>query len=193
MARSSHIVYRNPYGELQTHAEQELALLEEERERLVQRTAEIDERARQLREYLKAMTPLIAKGSGQALAEVGVTNLCRQVIDSTPRWVTAQEVRTTLKGIGVDISSYTNPMSVLHSILHRVAASYRDAEGKLYFGRRGLIRPPGLRQEEQSDGKENEKAQPKRDRSNDSRIRRRSPKTSRRSSLVSPLPRNGPE
>jgi hypothetical protein len=162
MARSSHIVYRNPYGQLQTHAEQELALLEEERERLVQRTAEIDERARQLREYLKAMTPLTAKGSGQALAEVGVTNLCRQVIDSTPHWVTAQEVRTMLKGIGVDISSYTNPMSVLHSILHRVAASYRDAEGKLYFGRRDLIRPPGLPQEEQSDGKKSAKARSKR-------------------------------
>jgi len=170
MARSSHIVYKNPYGQLQTHAEQELALLEEERERLVQerehlvqRTAEIDERARQLREYLKAMTPLIAEGSGQALAEVGVTNLCRQVIDSTPRWVTAQEVRTTLKGIGIDMSGYTNPNSVLHSILHRVAASYRDAEGKLYFGRRDLIRPPGLPQEEQNDGKKNAKAQPRRD------------------------------
>ena len=162
MARSSHLVYRNPYGQLQTHAEQELALLEEERERLVQRTAEIDERARQLREYLKAMTPLTAKGSGQAVAEVGVTNLCRQVIDSTPHWVTAQEVRTMLMGIGVDISSYTNPMSVLHSILHRVAASYRDAEGKLYFGRRDLIRPAGLPQEEQSDGKKSAKARSKR-------------------------------
>jgi len=161
MARSSHIVYRNPYGQLQTHAEQELALLEEERERLVQRTEEIDERARQLREYLKAMTPLIAKDSGQALAGVGVTNLCRQVIDSTPRWVTAQEVRTMLHGLGMDTSGYTNPMSVLHSILHRVAVSYRDAEGKVHFGRGDLIRPSGLPQEEQSNGKKNAKAQRK--------------------------------
>jgi hypothetical protein len=157
------IVYRNPYEQVQTLAEQELALLRQERERLVQRMAEIDERERQFCEYLKAVAPLVEKDPGHAQAEAGLTNLCRQIIDSTPRWVTAQEVRTTLKGMGMDISSYTNPMSVLHSILHRVAACHRDAEGKLYFGRRDLIRPPGskvvrampLPQEEQSDSKKN--------------------------------------
>ena len=162
------IVYRNPYGELQTLAEQELALLRQERERLVQRLAEVDERERQFSKYLKAVAPLVKKDLGHAHAEGGVTNLCRQIIDSTPRWVTAQEVRATLKGMGMDISSYKNPMSVLHSILHRVAACHRNAEGKLYFGRRDLMRPPGsqvvravsLPQEEPSDGKKNARAQP---------------------------------
>jgi len=165
------IVYRNPYEQFQTLAEQELELLRHERERLVQRMTEIDERERQVSEYLKALAPLVEKGPGHAHAEAGLTNLCRQIIDRTPRWVTAQEVRTTLKGMGMDISSYTNPMSVLHSILHRVAACHRDAKGKLYFGRRELKRPPGsqvvrsmsLSQEEQSDGKKNAKAQPERD------------------------------
>jgi len=137
------VIYRNPYEQFQTLAEQELALLRQERERLVQRMAEIDERERQFSEYLKAVAPLVEKGPGPAHAEAGLTNLCRQIIDGTPNWVTAQEVRATLKGMGMDISSYTNPMSVLHSILHRVAACHRDAEGKLYFGRRNLIRPPG--------------------------------------------------
>ena len=147
------IVYRNPYEQFRTLAEQELALLRHERERLAQRMAEIDERVRVFSEYLKAVAPLVENDPGHFHAEAGVTKLCRQIIDSTPRWMTAPEVRATLKGMGMDISSYTNPMSVLHSILHRVAASYRDAEGKLYFGRRDLIRPPGLPQEEQSDGK----------------------------------------
>jgi hypothetical protein len=163
------IVYRNPYEKFQTLAEQELALLRQERERLVQRMAEIDERERQFCEYLKAVAPLVEKDPGHAHAEAGLTNLCRQIIDSSPRWVTAQEVRMTLKGMGLDISSYTNPMSVLHSILHRVAASHRDAKGKLYFGRRELIGPPGslvvratfLPKEEQSDGKRNAKAPPR--------------------------------
>jgi len=166
------IVYRNPYEQFQTVAEQELALLKQERERLVQRLAEIDERERQFNEYLKAVAPLAEKDPGHAHAEAGLTDLCRQIIDRTPRWVTAQEVRTTLKGMGMDISSYTNPMSVLHSILHRVAASHRDAKGRLYFGRRELKRPPGSPvvgaasppQKEQSDGKKNAKAQPERDR-----------------------------
>jgi hypothetical protein len=143
MPRSSHVVYKNPYGKFQKHAEQELELLGQERDRLVQRTAEIDERERQIREYLKALAPLMARGPEPALADVGVTNLCRQIIDTTPRWMTAPEVRKTLEGMGMDISSYTNPMSVLHSILHRVAASYHDAEGKLYFGRPDLAKPPG--------------------------------------------------
>jgi hypothetical protein len=143
MARSSRLAYKNPYGAFQTHAEQELELLRQERERLGQRMAEVDERERQLREYLKAITPLMANGPGKAPEEVGVTKLCRQIIDNTPRWVTAQEVRMTLSGMGVDISSYTSPTSVLHSILHRVAACRRDAEGKLYFGRRDLVKPPG--------------------------------------------------
>jgi hypothetical protein len=164
------IVYKNPYEQFQTLAEQELALLRQERERLVRRMAEIDERERQFSEYLKAVAPLVEKDPGHAYAEAGLTKLCRQIIDSTPRWVTAQEVRATLKGMGMDISSYTNPMSVLHSILHRVAACHRNAEGKLYFGRRDLIRPPGsqvvrfksLLRERQSDGKKNAKARPER-------------------------------
>jgi len=169
MARSSHVVYKNPYGQLQTLAEQELALLKQERERLVQRLAEVDERERQFSEYLKAVAPLVEKDPVRAHTEASITKLCRKIIDSTPRWVTAQEVRATLKGMGMDISSYKNPMSVLHSILHRVAACHRNAEGKLYFGRRDLMRPPGsqvvramsLPQEEQRDGKKNARAQPK--------------------------------
>jgi hypothetical protein len=165
------IVYRNPYEQFQTLAEQELALLKQERERLVQRIAEIDERERVFSEYLKAVAPLVEKDPGQAHAEAGLTKLCRQIIDSTPRWLTAQEVRTTLKGMGMDISSYTNPMSVLHSILHRVAACHRNADGKLYFGRRDLMRPPGskvvramvLPQEEASDGRKNAKVPPEQD------------------------------
>jgi hypothetical protein len=165
------IVYKNPYEQFRTLAEQELALLRQERERLVQRMGEIDERERQFSEYLKAVAPLARNQSGHAYAKAGITNLCRQIIDSTPGWVTAQEVRTTLKGMGVDISSYTSPMSVLHAILHRVAACRRDAEGKLYYGRRELIRPPGSQVvramshpgEEQSDGRKNAKAQPERD------------------------------
>ena len=165
------IVYRNPYEQFQTLAEQELALLKQERERLAQRIAEIDERERVFSEYLKAVAPLVEKDRGHALSKAGLTSLCRQIIDSTPGWVTAQEVRTTLKGMGMDISSYTSPMAVLHSILHRVAACHRDAEGKVYFGRRDLKKPPGsqilrtmvLPREEQSDGKKNAKAQPERD------------------------------
>jgi len=143
MPRSSHVVYKNPYGKFQQHAEQELELLEQERERLVQRMAEIDDRERQIHEYLKALAPLMAKDLEPARTDVSVTHLCRQIIDTSPRWMTAPGVRKTLEGMGMDISSYTNPMSVLHSILHRVAASYRDAEGKLYFGRRDLAKPPG--------------------------------------------------
>ena len=92
-----------PVNRVQALAEQELALLRQERERLVQRMAEIDERERQFFEYLKAVAPLVEKDPGHAQAEAGLTNLCRQIIDSTPRWMTAQEVRTTLKGMGMDI------------------------------------------------------------------------------------------
>jgi hypothetical protein len=160
------IVYKSPYEQFQTLAEQELALLRHERERLVQRMAEIDERERQFSEYLKAVAPLIEQDSGPAHAEAGLTNLCRQIMDRASRWVTAQEVRTTLQGMGMDISSYTNPMAVLHSILHRVAACHRDADGKLYYGRRDLVRPPGsqvvrfksLPREEQRDGRKNAKS-----------------------------------
>jgi len=45
------IVYKSPYEQFQTLAEQELALLRDERERLVQRMAEIDERERQFRPF----------------------------------------------------------------------------------------------------------------------------------------------
>ncbi len=131
-------VYKNPHEQSKHLAEDELALLEQERTQIQQRLLWIEQRSAQLKAYLTALTPLIEHDPGQILAEAGLTRICRDVLTKINRWVTATEVRVLLLELGISIDGYTNPMAVLHSILRRVGELYQDSTGT-YYGRKGLL------------------------------------------------------
>lgn len=63
----------------------------------------------------------------QKLAEMvagppGFTDSVRQVLRNVPsQALTAKEVRDLLRGAGFDLSSYTNPLASIHTILKRLA------------------------------------------------------------------------
>lgn len=132
------LVYRNPHEHSKELASNELVNLESEEALLEERLKWIRERKQHVRAYLAAIVPLIENDPGRAFADSGLTAMCRDVLTSMGRWVTAQEVKLRLEATGVQFSGYTNAMAVLHSILKRVGQSARNADGDLFYGLPGL-------------------------------------------------------
>ncbi len=106
-------VYVNPYKSSYLAAQQELE----------QRKAELEfvkERIAQLQETIRSLEPL-ANTEGVA-PTASLPELCRQILMSQPRCgFRAIDVMQHLSQMGVDISSYSNPLAVLHTTLGRLA------------------------------------------------------------------------
>lgn len=105
-------IYLNPYKSSYLAAQQELE----------QRKAEltfVTQRIAQLQETIKTLAPLANDESVPATA--GLPELCRQILMSQPgAGFSAEDVMQRLAQIGVDISSYQNPLAVLHTTLGRL-------------------------------------------------------------------------
>jgi hypothetical protein len=135
-------VYKNPHEQSYNAATDELAALEQERQQLTERLAWVDQRTSQLRAYVNAIAPLIQNDPGGDFAQAGLTQICRDLLARNPRWMTAPEIRLLLGGMGIDLSPYSNPMAVLHSVLRRVAHTCRAANGTLYYAPYGVVLQP---------------------------------------------------
>jgi hypothetical protein len=143
------VIYKSPHEQSFAAAKDELTAILQEREDLTQRLEWINNRVKQLEAYLEAIRPLIENDPGRVAAEAGLTNVCRDLLSKNGRWMSAGEVRLLLVGMGVDISTYTNPMAVLHSVLKRVGQAYRDpSNGNLLYGPKNI--PPPLTSPESS-------------------------------------------
>jgi hypothetical protein len=130
--------YKNPHEQSCAVAKQELQTLEEEAAQLNERLKWVCERIGYLKDYLKAIEPLIQQDPGQALLEVGLTQICRNMLEHANVWLTPQQVKNRLELAGIDLQGYTNPMAVLHSVLKRVGDSFKGADGTVYYGKKGL-------------------------------------------------------
>lgn len=135
-------IYKNPHEQSYRAAQDELAALEQEGKQIAERLAFIRQRSMQLGAYLTALAPLIRSDPNGDFAQIGLTQICRDLLARNPRWMTAAEIRLLLVGMGVDLSPYTNPMAVLHSVLRRVAHSCRGSDGTLYYGPYGVVLHP---------------------------------------------------
>ena len=104
-------IYVNPYKASLLAAQNELQ----------QRQAELafaQQRIAQLQETIRALTPLAEGGEGP---NVGLPELCRQILMSRPGCgFRAEDVKDHLTMMGVDISGYANPLAVLHTTLGRL-------------------------------------------------------------------------
>lgn len=135
-------IYKNPHEQSLKAAQDELAILEEESQELAQRVAWIEQRKNQLKAHIQAIAALIENDPGSGLAEAGLTQVCRDLLSRNPRWMTAGEIRALLLEMGIDLSPYTNPMAVLHSVLRRVAHTHRGTDGTLFYGPYGVVLHP---------------------------------------------------
>jgi len=134
-------IYKNPHRQSYEAAKQELEDLARESQMLSDRLNWIGQRRQHLEASLKALLPLLEETPGQDLGDVGITEMCRMILERTHSWMTAQDVRDYLNRMGISIEGYTNPMAVLHSILRRVGSTQRGANGDIEYGARGPLPP----------------------------------------------------
>lgn len=78
----------------------------------------------------------------QKLAEMvagppGFTDSVRNVLRNVPQALTAKQVRDLLRGAGFDLSSYTNPLASIHTILKRLAergeVEVSESNGEVHY------------------------------------------------------------
>lgn len=119
-------------------AKQELDALEEESLQLEERKKWVTERMQLLNAYLKAIEPLIKQDPGHELVQVGLAQICRNMLERQESWFTPQQVKNRLELAGIDLQGYTNPMAVLHAVLKRVGDSFKGKDGTVYYGKKGL-------------------------------------------------------
>lgn len=134
--------YTNPHKQTYQLVLDEKASLEQELKDVTERANWITERLAQIEQYLKAVAPFLEEDPGGVTAQVGLTEMCRNVLAKNSRWMTAAEVRKYLSGVGIDLTPYSNPMAVLHSVLARVGQKQRGPDGALYYGADNLIWDP---------------------------------------------------
>jgi hypothetical protein len=130
--------YKNPHEQSYFVAREELQALQEEAVQLEERKNWISERTKLLSDHLKAIEPLMKQDPGQELVQVGLAQICRNMLERQESWFTAQQVKNRLELAGIDLQGYTNPMAVLHAVLKRVGDSFRAKDGVTYYGKKGL-------------------------------------------------------
>ena len=66
--------------------------------------------------------------SNLGLSDYGLTAACRAIYRATPdRWMNANEIKEQLDGQAFDWSSYSQPMSALHTVLKRLVPQELDS------------------------------------------------------------------
>lgn len=132
-------IYLNPQRQQLENAQQQIALLQAERQRLSQRIAVIDGQIGAWEAHIKTMQPLIDNES-EAVRGKSLADLCRVALAAYGQWVSAVQVRDYLSQLGIRLQ-YSNPMAVLHTTLRRVGQTARDAEGNTFYAQKGLSCP----------------------------------------------------
>jgi hypothetical protein len=104
-------------------------------------------RIEQLEQTVRILEPL-ANEEGMA-PEGSLPELCRQMLQAHPSTgYTASQVMEYLMSVGVDVSSYSNPLAVLHTTLTRIAKpgsgfiKTNDPRGETIYAYTGPGLPP---------------------------------------------------
>src|ERR1041384_1345285 len=109
----------------------ELASLSEQRN-------DIDRRIAKLRQSATSLQSLIEDEEGNTsfdftaeLAEIGLTDACREVLKARGSWMAATAIRDGLASVGYDITGQKNPLSSIHNVLKRLEDADEIEVGKL--------------------------------------------------------------
>jgi hypothetical protein len=115
-----------------------LADIHTELDALVAQRNELDKRIAKLRQSATSLQSLIEDevdgGPSEfmrELAEIGLTDACREVLKATGEWMLATVIRDSLSTVGYDTTGQKNPLSSIHNILKRLVDSGEVVEGIL--------------------------------------------------------------
>ncbi|HEX2343778.1 MAG TPA: hypothetical protein VHI98_25130 [Vicinamibacterales bacterium] len=117
-----------------------------EYERLQSERDAVETRLAQLRQIIAGLGPLCELPSRRTPPpELGLTDACRSALRASLAGLTAGDVRERIRGLGIDLDSYSNPLASIHIVLKRLVASgeaftYRGRDGKpVYAWKRPAI------------------------------------------------------
>jgi len=92
----------------------------DEHERLKAEREQIETRLAQLRQTIGALAPLCELPRQE---DLGLTDACRSVLRARFGALTPVQVKDDLATMGLDLSSYSNPLASIHAVLKRLAAA----------------------------------------------------------------------
>jgi hypothetical protein len=114
-----------------------LAAVETELENLVRARAELDRRIAGLRLAIQGLRQTQGLSAPAGLEPEGLTDSCRTVLRSAGQPLSVPQVKEQLDTMSFDWSSYSSPISALHTILKRLVnrgqAVATEAEGKVQY------------------------------------------------------------
>ena len=114
-----------------------LAAVEAELENLVRARAELDRRIAGFRLAIQGLLQTQGLSSPAGLEPEGLTDSCRTVLRSAGQPLSVVEVKEQLDSMSFDWSSYSSPISALHTILKRLVnrgqAVATEADGKVRY------------------------------------------------------------
>ena len=144
------IVYTDPHRDWHLALQKELGDLLVEQNDLAERLTWIQRRVQYLQETISAFSKLIEQQQAHQQIERGLPEFCSQVLSRVDKPLTAPEIRQQLALAGVDISTYSNPLAVLHTTLQRLEPVQRVkyGDGQIRYSWNGLRQPiqppPGI-------------------------------------------------
>jgi len=109
----------NRYRMALADAAREAADLRTKLDSLKAEEANIEQRLKLLDETIHALEPLCSNEEGEA--SPGLTEACFNVLGADP--MTVPEIRKDLADLGIRMSSYKNPLAVLHTTLNRMVVA----------------------------------------------------------------------
>jgi len=80
--------------------------------------ARLEAEAAALRQTIAALAPLVGEAS-----TTGLTDGIRNILAHAAEPLSASEIRDRLAGMGFDMTSYSNPLATIHTILRRLTES----------------------------------------------------------------------
>jgi hypothetical protein len=114
-----------------------LAAVETELENLVRARSELDRRIAGLRLAIQGLRQTQGLSAPAGLEPEGLTDSCRTVLRSAGQPLSVVQVKEQLDSMSFDWSSYSSPISALHTILKRLVnrgqALATEADGKLQY------------------------------------------------------------
>jgi hypothetical protein len=114
-----------------------LAAVETELENLVRARAELDRRIAGLRLAIQGLRQTQGLSAPAGLEPEGLTNACRTVLRSAGQPLSVVQVKEQLDSMSFDWSSYSSPISALHTVLKRLVnkaqAVATETDGKVQY------------------------------------------------------------
>ena len=143
------IIYTDPHRDWYLALQKELSDLLTEQNDLAGRLTWIQKRVQYLQETISAFNKLIEQQKAHQQIEQGLPELCLRIVSRSNQPLTAPEIRHELALVGVDISTYSNPLAVLHTTLQRLGPipiqRFKDRDGQTRYvweGPRPIPVPP---------------------------------------------------